>query len=370
MKESEQTSGTGGFDQTAHNALRLALIFLVLYWCLQLLAPFIPLVVWGAIIAVAIYPLHEKLAVRLGNRVKLSATLIALLGLTILIAPVIVLTESLVESSTDLAAHVAEGSVRVPPPPERVKDIPLVGDKLHSNWLLASQNLSATSKRFGPQLKTLRESLIATATSAGAAFLQILFSVIIAGVFLATKDKSVAGVRLAITWLVGERGPVLISASEATVRSVARGVLGVAVIETVLAAIGLVAADVPAAGFWTLLILVLSIVQVPPLLVVAPLVVYVLSTAEAIGAGIFVVCGVLVVATDTFVKPLLLGRGANVPMLVILMGAIGGMILLGIVGLFVGAVVLVLGWELLQFWFKEVDSPASEPPGEPQLPAE
>ena len=269
MKESEQTSGTGGFDQTAHNALRLALIFLVLYWCLQLLAPFIPLVVWGAIIAVAIYPLHEKLAVRLGNRVKLSATLIALLGLTILIAPVIVLTESLVESSTDLAAHVADGSVRVPPPPERVKDIPLVGDKLHSNWLLASQNLSAASKRFGPQLKTLRESLIATATGAGAAFLQILFSVIIAGVFLATKDKSVAGVRLAITWLVGERGPVLISASEATVRSVARGVLGVAVIETVLAAIGLVAADVPAAGFWTLLILVLSIVQVPPLLVVA-----------------------------------------------------------------------------------------------------
>ena len=76
------------------------------------------------------------------------------------------------------------------------------------------------------------------------------------------------------------------------------------------------------------------------------------------------------VATDTFVKPLLLGRGANVPMLVILMGAIGGMILLGIVGLFVGAVVLVLGWELLQFWFKEVDSTASEPPGDPQVPVE
>jgi len=259
MSNSSTTIEKIGLDQKILSALRIGAVFLVVYLCYRILAPFISLVLWGAIMAVAIYPLHRKLAAWLGDRVNLSATLIALLGLMILIVPVIVLTESLVTSSTDLAAHVAAGSVRVPPPPERVKDIPLVGDKLHSNWLLASQNLSAASKRFGPQLKTLRESLIATATGAGAAFLQILFSVIIAGVFLATKDKSVAGVRLAITWLVGDRGPVLISASEATVRSVARGVLGVAVIETVLAAIGLVAADVPAAGFWPLLILLLSI---------------------------------------------------------------------------------------------------------------
>ena len=369
MNESEPTSGNVGFDQTAHNALRLGLIFLTLYWCVRILAPFIPLMVWGAIIAVAIYPVHEKLAARLGDRVKLSATLITLFGLVILTTPVIVLTESLVESSMDLAAHVSEGSVRAPPPPDRVRDLPLVGERLHSNWLLASQNLSEASKRFGPQLKSLRDSLIAIATGAGAAFLQILFSVIIAGVFLATKDKSMAGIRLAITWLVGERGPVLLSASQVTVRSVARGVLGVAVIETIIAAIGLVAADVPAAGFWTLLILVLSTIQVPPLLLLVPLIAYVLSTAEPIGASVFVVCSILVVATDTFVKPLLLGRGANVPMLVIFMGAIGGMVLLGIVGLFVGAVVLVVGWELLQFWFKEAYAPASEPSHEPQVPA-
>jgi len=368
MSDSESMSENSGFFETALTALRLAAILLAIYWCYRILAPFIPLVLWGAIIAVAVYPLHLKLAAWLGNRKKLSATLITLLGLIILVTPVVILTESLVVSSMDLAEDISEGSVHVPPPPERVEKLPLVGEKLYSSWQLASQNLSAAMKRFRPQLEALRGTLLATAGGAGAAFLQMFFSVIIAGVFLASAKGSLAGLRAVMKGLIGERSPRLLAMSETTIRSVAQGVLGVAIIESILAAIGLVVAGVPAAGFWTFLILVLSIVQVPPLLPLVPLTVYVLSTVEPFGATIFVVLSILVVLVDTILKPVLLGRKADSPMLIVLLGAIGGMMLWGIAGLFVGAVVLVLGWEGLNFWIMESNASATEPPRLSQEP--
>ena len=368
MSDSESTSERGGFPETALTALRLAALLLAVYWCYRILAPFIPLVLWGAIIAVAIYPLHLKLAVRLGNRLKLSATLITLLGLLILTTPVVILTESLVISTMDLAEDISEGSVHVPPPPERVQKWPLVGQKLYSSWQLTSQNIGAAMKRFDSQLQALREGLIATAGGAGAAFLQMFFSVIIAGVFLGTAKGSMAGLRAVMQGLVAERSPRLLSMSETTIRSVAQGVLGVALLESILAAIGLVVAGVPAAGFWTFLILVLSIVQVPPLFTLVPIAIYVLSTAEPLGATFFIVVSVVVVGVDTFLKPVLLGRKADSPMMIVLLGAIGGMMLWGLAGLFVGAVVLVLGWEALKFWVMESEVEATEAAGEPPEP--
>ena len=370
MSNSATTTGKNGFDQTALTALRLGAILLAVYLCFRIIAPFIALVLWGAIIAVATYPLHQKLAARLGDRIKLSATLITLLGLIILIVPLVVLTESLVISSTDLTDNISRGSVRVPPPPEQVQGWPLVGEKLHSTWLLASENLGAALKQLGPQLEVLRVGMIATAAGAGAATLQMFASIIIAGVFLGTAEKSAAVTRAVVNGLVGERGPLLLIESETTIRSVTRGVLGVAILESILVAMGLIAAGVPAAGFWTFLILVLSIAQVPPLLTLIPLIFYVLATATVFGSTIFVICSVLVVGVDTFLKPVLLGRTADAPMLVILLGALGGMLLWGIVGLFVGAVILVWCWGALEFWIMNDDAPPAQPPRTPQKPAQ
>jgi len=362
MSDSATASNPIGFDQTALTALRLGLLLLIVYWCYRIVAPFIPLILWGAIIAVTIYPLHRRLAARIGNRVKLSATLMTLLGLLVLTAPVVILTESLVDSSMELAANISEGSVQVPPPPESVGEWPVVGKKLHSGWSLASENLDTAVQRFGPQLEALRHRLIATAGGAGAAFLQLFFSIIVSGVFLAASESSLKGTRSVIHWLIAERGPELLHLTETTVRSVARGVLGVAIIESVLAAIGMIVAGVPAAGFWTFLLLVLSIIQIPPMLVLIPMAIYVLSASEPFAATVFIILSTLVVAVDTFLKPVLLGRAADAPMLVVLIGAIGGMMLAGIVGLFVGAVVLVLGWEILQYWLEGDDAPTSESP--------
>ena len=370
MSNSALNTDKNSFDQTVLAALRLGAVLLAVYLCFRIIAPFIALVLWGAIIAVATYPLHQKLAGRLGDRIKLSATLITLLGLIILITPLVVLTESLVISSMDLADNISKGTAHVPPPPELVQGWPLVGERLHASWLLASENLGAALKRFAPQLEVLRDSMIATAGSAGAASLQMFVSIIIAGVFLGTAERSATVTRAVFNGFVGERGPLLLAISETTIRSVARGVIGVAILESILVMIGLVSAGVPAAGFWTFLILVLSIVQVPPLLVLIPLIVYVLATATVFGSTVFVICSVLVVGIDTFLKPVLLGRTADAPMLVILLGALGGMLLGGIAGLFVGAVILVWCWGALEFWVMKDDSSSTQPPRTPQEPVE
>ncbi|MHC4408593.1 MAG: AI-2E family transporter [Planctomycetota bacterium] len=362
MSDSASTSEKGGFDQTALLAIRLGLVLLATYWCYRIVAPFVPLVLWGAILAVAIHPVHGKLTARLGNRRKLSAVLITLLGLVILTAPVVVLTESLVVSSMDLATQISEGSVRVPPPADSVREWPVVGEKLYSGWLQASENLGAALTRFGPQLAAVRHGLVATAGGASVAFLQMFASIIIAGVFLAAAEGSLALLHAVLHGLVGKRGARLLAMSTTTVRSVTRGVLGVAVIESILAAIGLMVAGIPAAGFWAFVVLVLSIVQVPPLLPLIPLIVYAYAATEPFGATVLLVCSILAVLVDTFLKPVLLGQKADSPMLIVLLGAIGGMMLWGIVGLFVGAVILALSWEGLQFWIVERNAPATEAP--------
>jgi predicted PurR-regulated permease PerM len=353
MIESSSTRRKGEFYLTAHNVLRLGALLIMVYWCYQILAPFIPLVLWGAIMAVAAYPLYRKLAARLGNRMKLSATLVTLVGLIVLTTPVVVLTESLVNSTKGLAENISEGSLEVPQPPDHIKSWPLVGGKLYTEWQLASENSGAAMKKYSPQLEVLSAGLIATAGGAGAAFLQMFLSIIIAGVFLATSEGSVARTQAVLDWMVGDRGPLLLAESTTTVRSVAQGVLGVAILESIVAAIGLVAAGLTAAGFWAFVILVLSIAQVPPLLTLVPLSIWALTTAEPFGAMVLVICTVLVVLIDTLLKPVLLGRTADAPMLVVLLGAIGGMMVWGIVGLFVGAVILVLNWGAFEFWIKK-----------------
>ena len=361
MSNSSTTIEKIGLDQKILSALRIGAIFLVVYLAYRILAPFIPLVLWGAIIAVAIYPLHLRMAAWIGDRINISATLITLLGLIILIVPLIILTESLVTCSMSLADGISAGAVHVPSPPEWIQGWPLVGEKLHAGWLLASENLGAALQQFGPQLEALRVSLIAIAGGVGGASLQMFGSIIIAGVFLGTADSCLAGIRSIFNGFVGERGPLLLAESETTIRSVARGVLGVAVLESILVAIGLIAAGVPAAGLWTFLVLVLSIVQVPPLISVIPLVIYALATATAFGSTVLIICGVLAVVIDTILKPVLLGRTADAPMLIILMGAIGGMLVWGVAGLFVGSVILVWCWEALDFWVIKDDMPSPLP---------
>jgi len=367
MSNSKQSSKDQAFvRRSLAAALQIGLIFLLASWCLRIIFPFIGLVAWAAIIAIAIYPLHMKLSAKMGGREKWSAAIIVLIGLGILLAPTWSLTGSSINTAQELAAGLEAGTLSIQPPNEKVADWPLVGKKVYAVWSDAADNLEATLRKHSGQVKAFSSWLLKTVASTTMGILGFAVSIIIAGVFMVGAETSYQAFRAIGHRLSGERGADFADLSVATIRSVAKGVLGVAFIQTLLAAIGLLVMDIPGAGIWATIILVLAIAQLPPILVLGPIAIWVFSTAEPVPATIFLVYSMLVSFSDALLKPMLLGRGVDVPMLVILLGAIGGMITSGIIGLFIGAVILALGYELFMLWLnpEEEQVDAVEVPSE------
>jgi len=346
-----QTQNTAT-TQAIEIAIRLVLIFLILAWCLQILTPFISLIAWGGIIAVSIYPLFLKLAGKLGGKKKLAVTLIAVISIAAIVIPVISLSGSLVESATGIANNISSGEVKISPPSESVREWPLIGEKAYVFWQQASSDLSALLEKHSTQLSGIGKKLLGLAASAGIGVLQFIISMLIAAVFLASAETVNASLQKLARRLSGDHGAELLLMSEKTVRSVAVGVIGIAFIQAFLAGIGMMFVGIPAAGLLAIIIMVLGIAQLPPLLVLVPVIIYLFSGDSTGIAIFFLVWSVMVSASDMVLKPLLLGRGVDAPMMVILLGAIGGMIVSGIVGLFIGAVILALGYKLFQSWIE------------------
>ncbi len=331
--------------------LQIGALLLLLVWCFNIVRPFVSIVVWAVIIAVAVYPLHVSLAAKLGGRGKSSATILVLIGLAIILVPTWILADSSITGLKTIGANLRAGSISVPPPNPDVAGWPLIGEKTHEIWSAAASNLEATLNQYEDQLKALSQRVFGFATGTLVGIFQFVFSTIIAGVLLMSAKGGYTTSRNIMASLVGtQNGDKFTDMSILTIRSVVKGVLGVAFIQAILSAVGLVLIGVPAPGLWAGAVLVLAIIQLPPLLIMGPIAFWVFSVAEPIPATIFLVYALIVSASDAFLKPMLLGRGVETPMLVILIGAIGGAISAGIVGLFIGAVILALGYELLVAW--------------------
>jgi predicted PurR-regulated permease PerM len=354
MSDNHAVVPPGGSPATAtETVIRLAVLALLVIWCFRIVQPFVIPVVWGMIIAVAIHPLYKRLAGLMGGRRKLAAALITLLFLVSLMVPAFLLTQLLVENVATLAQHVRAEHISIPPPPDSVIEWPLVGEPLAKIWTLAATNLSEALKLVQPQLKSFGVWLVGLAASAGVGMIMFVFAVIIAGVMLAHSGGSHRWVHGLSRKLVGdEHGDNMADLAETTIRSVTRGVLGVAVIQSLLAGLGFAVVGLPGTGIWALLCLISATVQLGVGPIVIPAVIYVFATGSTLTAVLFLIWSVIVLLLDNILKPLLLGRGVDVPMLVIFLGSIGGMLMMGIVGLFIGAVVLALGYKLLQGWMK------------------
>ncbi len=346
MDTSEETSSFRGIIE---NSIRLGIVFFLLIWCMYILSPFLSLIAWGAIIAVAIYPAFQALLRKTGNR-KIALTLMAIIALAVLLLPSYAMFSSLVHGASSLGESLKQGTLVIPAPAESVRDWPLIGEKAYDFWHHASANLSATLGNYQEQLIDFGKKTASIAANAGLGILQFVISIIIAIAFLARAEATSHTVKTLARKLNHERGEQLVTLSTETIRSVANGLLGIALLQAVLSGIGMVLAGVPAAGFLAFIVLLLAIMQLPPLLVLIPVIIYVFSVKTMVVAVIFCIWSVLVSISDSFLKPMLLGRGVDAPMLVILLGAIGGMIVSGIIGLFVGAVVLALGYRLFQSW--------------------
>jgi predicted PurR-regulated permease PerM len=331
-------------------ALRIGLIFILLVWSFGIIRPFSVPIMWGAIIAIAMFPLVKMLSKAIGDRQTVAAALITILSLAVLVVPTIIISESLVESAIFVADKFESGDVAVPQPPENVANWPLIGEKTFQIWSLASTNLQQALETVEPQLKAIGTWLIGQVASSVGGVLLFIVSIFIAGVFMAKSNAVVAATKELATRLVGDQGADWADLSAATVKSVVQGVLGVAVIQTALCALGMIVMDVPGAGVWSVLVLLVAIVQLPPTIIMLPIIAYVFTYADTTPAVIFAIWSILAGSSDTLLKPLLLGRGVDVPMLIILLGAIGGMITGGIIGLFVGAVVLAIWYKLFSLW--------------------
>jgi len=352
MTESNQKKSEDAvfIGKTIEAAVRIGIIALLVVWSFMIIRAFINPVLWGIIIAIGFYPLHQKLASMMGNRQKLASVLLTLFSLALLIVPTVLLTDSTISGVQTLKVNFENGTLTVPPPSDKVAEWPLIGKPIDSFWRLASENLDEAIHELMPYIKEYGKKIFSAGLGLGLTILQFIISIIIAGVFLVNARGGAQTAQRLFSRVAGERGDALATLAGSTIRSVVQGVLGIAVIQAVLAGAGLLVIGVPAAGLWALLVLFLAIIQLPPLLVLGPIMVYVFSIHETMPAVLFMIWSILVSGSDSFLKPLLLGRGVEVPMLVILLGAIGGMMLSGIIGLFIGSVVLSISYTIFTSW--------------------
>jgi predicted PurR-regulated permease PerM len=336
--------------------LRIVLLLLVLTWCFYIVEPFIIILVWAIIIGVALYPVYNKLVLLLGDKKrKLVTFLFALISMVIIVVPGYFLVASLAKTTKVTAEKIRTNSLKIPAPKESVRDWPFVGDELYTEWKGAADNMESYIQKHQDILLGAGERVLGGVTGFLSALAIFVIALLVSIVFMYNADLGYGAAQKLFTKLLGSPGDEIVAMSRDTIRSVVKGILLVAIIQALLALLGFEVIGLPGAGLWALAALLAGIVQLPMLLVMIPAIIVGFTIADTTYAIIFAVYCVLVSFSDTFLKPLLLGKGLKTPMIVILIGAIGGLFLHGIVGLFVGPVVLAVVFQLYIYWVNSTD---------------
>jgi predicted PurR-regulated permease PerM len=334
-------------------ALRIGLVAILAYSCARIVLPFAFILIWSAILAVILYPLHLRLAVGLGDRG--SALLIGLTGVAVMLGPMVLVVTSLATSLYSLISSVQAQDVALPPPPLWLDGTPLVGKKLTEIWTLVATNLPAALTQYGHLMTGPLAWLASFAGSLAIAELSLVLSFAIAAVLFLYGKGATEFSRRFLERVTGSRARAvqLVALMATTIRGVALGVIGVALVQSSLLGLGYFAIGIQAAGPLTLAALLLGIMQVPLILLTLPVIGYVFANEPTQAAIIFLIWNVIAGVSDNVLRPLMLGRGVEVPMPVILIGVIGGMIVDGLVGLFVAPVLLAVSYVLLLEWLRQ-----------------
>jgi predicted PurR-regulated permease PerM len=348
-------------DEIIQLAIRLALLTFLLYWTFVLVRPFIPILIWSMVLTVALYPTYTRLSVKLGDRPKLAAAAITIINLAIIIGPVTWIGFGLIDGLQDLAGQLGAGSLVVPSPPDGVKDWPIIGTQIYNLWDQAATNLGAVLRQIAPHLKPLAGPVLVFAGSAGVGILKFILSVTLSGFLFLYGPRFVAATRRVQARLVAQRSQDFVALAGLTIRTVSQGVIGVAVLQSLLAGIGLKLAGVPHAGLLAFAVLILAILQIGSAIVLVPVIIWIWATKDSSVAVPLTIYLLIVGLADNILKPMLMGRGLSTPMLVIFVGVLGGMLAHGIVGLFIGPIILAVAWELMTAWIKEDQADAILP---------
>jgi predicted PurR-regulated permease PerM len=333
--------------------IRLGLLAFLVVMCVRVFAPFANLVLWALILAITLYPLHQCLARWLKGRQGIAATLLVVASILLIGVPTVMLSASLARHAHHAYTAFESNSIAIQQPDPKVADWPLVGQRVYSTWSKAADNLPMFLKENEAQLKNILKRVFAAAANTAGSLLLFVGALIIAGIVMAYGESGSITMQRIFNRLTGpERGPRLQSLTTATVRSVASGVIGVAFIQALLLGIGFIMAGIPAAGVLALVVMLIGIVQLPAAIISLPAIAYLWWAGDASTTSNIFYTIYLIIAgmADNVLKPLLLGRGVDAPMPVILLGALGGMVSSGIIGMFIGAVLLAVGYQIFMEW--------------------
>ena len=345
--------------------IRGALIVGLALLCYMVISPFLSILLWSIILAVTLYPLHQRIAKLVWGKQGLASVILMLLGGALIVTPTASLVNSFADSIRDFFVGMQQGSLRLPAPPSGVENWPVIGQQLSDAWTRASTDLPGLFHTLQPKMVELAPMALSLVAGIGTDLLLFLLSFLASGVLMAYGESGSESFRRLFERVTDKsKGDKLTDLSTATIRSVALGVLGVAFIQALLVGVALLIAGIPAAGILAMIVLVIGVAQVPALVVTLPVIIYIWASGDY-GTGAAVINTLLLIVagmSDNVLKPMMLGRGVDVPMPIILFGALGGMASGGILGLFVGATVLAIGYTIFNIWLAgETSAPHEEP---------
>ena len=327
---------------------------LLLIWCFFIIQPFLLIILWAVILGVALFPTYKSIIDKIGNkRKKLVTLLFGIVVSLLLLVPAYYITKSLGQTTFKAINDIRNNSLELPAPDESVREWPMIGSEIYDNWSKASTDLKKYSIEHKDFILGQSTNLLTGFKGFLATFITFLLAFILSLIFMYHSDNANKRAHQFFRKLIGPDGDEIINISRDVIRSVVKGILLVAIIQAGLAFIGFKAIGLPGAGIFTFLLLVLAIMQIPTILVMIPAIILAFSISDTTPAVIFTIYCILVGVSDNILKPIFLGKGLQTPMIVILIGTIGGMLLHGIIGLFIGAVVLSVMYKIYQYWVNE-----------------
>ena len=343
-------------DDVIHFAIRLGLLAFLVYWSFVLVRPFLAILAWSMVLTVALYPVYDWLTHRLGGRYRLSAVLITVSSLLVVVGPAAWFGLGLVQGLRLVSEQLGSANFVVPAPPPGIRAWPVIGSRFYEFWHLASTNFDSALVVIGPQLRVMAKPLLGMATSAGEGILKFLLAIVLMGFLFAPGPRMVHGLKMFLMHVVPERTDEFLALAGATIRTVSQGVLGVAVLQALLAGIGFGLAGVPAGSVLTFLVLFMAIIQLGASIVIVGVLIWAWTTMDMAGALLLTAYLVPVSLVDNILKPIVMAHGLEMPMLVIFIGVLGGTLAHGVVGLFVGPIVLAVAWQLMRAWMRDTAS--------------
>ncbi len=331
-------------------------ILLLIVAALWVLRPFMLAIIWATMIVVATWPLMIKVQRRLANKRALAVTVMCVVLLLFLVVPLSIAVATIVGSIDDIPEWSKSlATMTLPAPPAFISGIPMVGERLAHLWEeVAAAGMEAQFARLAPYGTAITKWLVSEAGSVGFMAIQFLLTVVIAAIMYAHGETAAAALRRFGRRLAGERGENVVKLAGQAIRGVALGIGVTALIQTALAGIGLVVTGIPFAGFLTALVLLCCLAQIGPTLVLAGAVIWLYWKDDTVWAVVLLVWTIIVASLDNIIRPVLIRKGADLPLLLIFAGVLGGLLAFGIIGLFVGPVVLAVTYTLACDW---VDGP-------------